>query len=173
MVADWTTIAALATAGGTLILAVSTFASVRSANRAVRAAEFRRHTRDIYVPPSDLGFWRAAFRDGQDPKRDVVIRAIKAAQPLTVDVFYGDYEGGQGMISRFTIQPVGDGDVRWRTTVGHHWNIDRPDPRWRSGRGTWPSGGLSLACTGWLVRVAREREKAACGPHEKLTLCFR
>jgi len=35
---DWVTISALATAGGTLILAVSTFASVRSANRAARAA---------------------------------------------------------------------------------------------------------------------------------------
>jgi hypothetical protein len=32
--ADWVTISALATAGGTLILAVATFASVRSANRA-------------------------------------------------------------------------------------------------------------------------------------------
>src|ERR1019366_5901769 len=37
--ADWVTISALATAGGTLILAVATFASVRSANRAARAAE--------------------------------------------------------------------------------------------------------------------------------------
>jgi hypothetical protein len=37
--ADWVTISSLATAGGTLVLAVSTFASVRSANRAARAAE--------------------------------------------------------------------------------------------------------------------------------------
>jgi hypothetical protein len=96
---------------------------------------FRRHSRDIYVPPSDLGFWQAAFRDGQDPERDEVIRAIKAAQPLTVDVYYGDYEGGQGMVSRFIIQPVGDDHVRWLPTVGHHWNIDRPDPRWRPGDG--------------------------------------
>src|SRR5690349_5815796 len=36
---DWATISALATAGGTLVLAVATFASVRSANRAARAAE--------------------------------------------------------------------------------------------------------------------------------------
>ena len=36
---DWVTISALATAGGTLILAVATFMSVRSANRAARAAE--------------------------------------------------------------------------------------------------------------------------------------
>lgn len=36
---DWTTVASLATAAGTLILAIATFASVRSANRAARAAE--------------------------------------------------------------------------------------------------------------------------------------
>jgi hypothetical protein len=37
--ADWVTISALATAGGTMALAAATFASVRSANRAARAAE--------------------------------------------------------------------------------------------------------------------------------------
>jgi hypothetical protein len=37
--ADWVTISALATAGGTLVLAGATFASVRSANRAARVAE--------------------------------------------------------------------------------------------------------------------------------------
>jgi hypothetical protein len=36
---DWVTISSLATAGGTLVLAVATFASVRSANRAARTAE--------------------------------------------------------------------------------------------------------------------------------------
>ncbi len=36
---DWVTISALATAGGTLVLAVATFSSVRSANRAARTAE--------------------------------------------------------------------------------------------------------------------------------------
>src|SRR5438045_3901658 len=37
--ADWVTISSLATAGGTLVLACATFASVRSANRAARIAE--------------------------------------------------------------------------------------------------------------------------------------
>jgi hypothetical protein len=37
--ADWATISALATAGGTLVLAVATFASVRSGNRAARISE--------------------------------------------------------------------------------------------------------------------------------------
>jgi hypothetical protein len=37
--ADWVTISSLATAGGTLVLAIATFGSVRSANRAARVAE--------------------------------------------------------------------------------------------------------------------------------------
>ena len=37
--ADWTTIASLATAGGTLVLAVATYASVRSSNRSAQASE--------------------------------------------------------------------------------------------------------------------------------------
>ena len=36
---NWATISSLATAGGTLVLAVATFSSVRSANRAARSAE--------------------------------------------------------------------------------------------------------------------------------------
>ena len=37
--ADWSTISSLATAGGTLVLAVATFSAVRSANAAARTAE--------------------------------------------------------------------------------------------------------------------------------------
>ena len=37
---DWTTVAALATAGGTLVLAIATFAAVRSANRSARLTEY-------------------------------------------------------------------------------------------------------------------------------------
>jgi hypothetical protein len=36
---DWTTISSLATAGGTLVLAVATFSAVRSANRGARIAQ--------------------------------------------------------------------------------------------------------------------------------------
>jgi hypothetical protein len=39
MTPDWVTISSLATAGGTLVLAIATFGSVRSANRAARVAE--------------------------------------------------------------------------------------------------------------------------------------
>jgi hypothetical protein len=37
--ADWATISSLATAGGTLVLAVATFSAVRSSNRSARVAE--------------------------------------------------------------------------------------------------------------------------------------
>ena len=50
--ADWATISSLATAGGTLVLAVATFSSVRSANRAARTAEraFQFNTNPILFP---------------------------------------------------------------------------------------------------------------------------
>jgi hypothetical protein len=49
---DWATVSSLATAGGTLILAVATFASVRSANRSARIAEaaLQEQRRPVLVP---------------------------------------------------------------------------------------------------------------------------
>jgi hypothetical protein len=208
---NWNTIASLATGAGTLILAVSTFAAVRSANRAARIAEqsllvglrpllmpsrlqdaaqkvffvdgkyvvaagggaaveidqdviylaislrnagsgigvlhgwrfqagrqhreghpdladFRMLTRDIYLPPSDIGFWQGAFRDPDDPVRESAVQAIKDGEPMTVDVLYGDHEGGQRAISRFVLQPRGDQPL-WMAIVSQHWNVDRSDPR--------------------------------------------
>jgi hypothetical protein len=39
MAADWSTIASLATAGATLVLAAATFVSVRAGNRTAKASE--------------------------------------------------------------------------------------------------------------------------------------
>lgn len=49
---SWATISSLATAGGTLVLAVATFASVRSANRSARIAEqaLREQRQPVFVP---------------------------------------------------------------------------------------------------------------------------
>ena len=49
---EWVTISSLATAAGTLVLAVATFASVRSANHAARVAErsFRLALRPVLAP---------------------------------------------------------------------------------------------------------------------------
>jgi hypothetical protein len=53
--ADWVTISSLATAGGTLVLAVATFSSVKSANRSARVAErsLLAGLRPILVPTHD------------------------------------------------------------------------------------------------------------------------
>lgn len=208
--ADWVTISALATAGGTLVLAVATFSSVRSANRAARAAErsllaglrpvlmpsrlqdppqkvsfadehwvkvdgghasfevspqaiylvinvrnagaglavlhgwfftperltssehrpvseFRRLTRDIYVPAGDTGFWQGAFRDPNEPIFAVARDAATAQRAVSIDLLYGDHEGGQRMISRFALLPAPNGS--WLAVVGRHWNLDRANPR--------------------------------------------
>jgi hypothetical protein len=217
--ADWATISALATAGGTLALAGVTLASVRSANRAARVAEqsllaaqrpllvpsrledpavkvgfqddvwfavpggrgiaeatdvadyfviavrnvgtgiavlhgwhlfpdyefspgvpivatpledFTTLTRDLYVAPGDVGFWQGSFRDTRSEGYLAARRAIDARQRIAVDILYGDFEGGQRVISRFMLTPrESDDGVRWYAAVGRHWNVDRPDPRVR------------------------------------------
>jgi hypothetical protein len=209
--ADWSTVASLATAGGTLVLAAATFSSVRATNRyavatermmlaglrpvlvASRAVdsdikvmwadrhmvklgggrasveyvddaiylaiglrntgagiavlhgwyvhpdydlerphpepdEFRRLTRDLYIAPNDTGFWQAAIRDADDPEHDRLAKAIQGEQAMTVDLLYGDQEGGQRTISRFGIFPA-DGGSSWMCSNSRHWNLDRPDPR--------------------------------------------
>jgi hypothetical protein len=211
-VTDWSTVASLATAGGTLILAVSTFAAVRSANRSARVTErsllagirpvlmasrledpvqkvgfmdehwvhvpggrgtaevvdgivylvlsvrnagtglavldrwdahqrsledgmapprpideFRRLTRDLYVAPGETGFWQGALRDPDEPIYGEVRSAVEAGQTLTIDLLYGDHEGGQRMITRFALRPVPDGPGL--ATTARHWNLDRDDPR--------------------------------------------
>lgn len=208
---DWATVSALATAGGTLVLALATFASVRSANRAARTTErallagirpvlmpsrmqdppekvgfrddhwvkvpgggavaevtddavylaialrnagnglavldrwdfyaerqtgeltrrepedFRRLTRDLYIAGGDLGFWQGAMRDASDPMFDAARQAIIARSMMTVDLLYGDLEGGQHTVSRFALIPRDDGG--WIASVSRHWNLDRADPR--------------------------------------------
>jgi hypothetical protein len=210
-VADWVAISSLATAGGTLALAATTYASVRSANRAARTAElsllaamrpllvesfdddralrvnfkdvaginvpgggaaveiiedniyivtslrnvgtgiavlhggyvyperrvssvdhvplqeFRRMTRDLYIPPGDVGYWQIAFRADEDNEemRAGLLSAIEGGY-LSVDVLYGDYEGGQRVISRYGL---GREERGWQLATIRHWQIDREDVR--------------------------------------------
>jgi len=211
MTDTWSTVSSLATGAGTLVLAVATFASVRSANRSARVAEqalqvqrrpllvhsrledpdqkimfadgrwlhvpgsgaaaehengnvylalslrnvglgiavlqrwhvrpalqfgrvppaavedMRLQSRDLYVPGGDIGLWQGAIRDSSDPLHDDVARAIDSRSPLTVELLYSDQEGGQAMISRFSVVPVGED--RWIGSVGRHWYLDRDSPR--------------------------------------------
>ena len=207
---DWVTISALATAAGTLVLALATFASVRSANRAARVAErsllaglrplllpsrledasqkvafvegryiavpggmavaeytdeavylaaslrnvgpgiavlhgwrfyperkvgseqapleeFTLLSRDLYVPMGDVGFWQGAFRDPSAPGFAEARAVVAEHRDWSIDVLYGDAEGGQRVISRYTMIPRDEG--QWLANVGHHWNLDRDDPR--------------------------------------------
>ena len=209
--ADWVTISSLATAGGTLVLAVATFSSVRSANRSARVAErsllfgqrpllvpsreddltervafgdavmlnvpghggaylvangnvymaialrnggnglavlqgwraeprertdsrcppldeFHAQSRDLYIPAGYTGFWQGAIRDRDDPFYDRVRSAVENRQRLMVDVLYGDLEGGQRTIARFSITDWDDVEGE-RAEVLRYWEVDRSDPR--------------------------------------------
>jgi hypothetical protein len=209
---DWATVSSIATAGGTLVLALATYASVRSGNRASRTAEralaaglrpvlfdsrdhdatqqvgwsdrrrvplpggkalidvtnddhmymaislrnvgsgiavlhgwfvwpgwkdasdtappldhFRRQTRDIYVPPGDIGFWHAAIREPDDPARKSLSSALDRQDRVSIDLLYGDLEGGQRTVSRFGL--TRDDGTLWNAIVVRHWHIDNENPR--------------------------------------------
>ena len=88
--------------------------------------EFTAQTRDIYVAPGDIGFWQGALRDPAAAQFKAVTAAVEAGDPIVLSVLYGDWEGGQRVISQFALRRAND---RWLTTTGRHFNVDRPDPR--------------------------------------------
>jgi hypothetical protein len=90
-------------------------------------SHFRRLTRDLYVPAGDIGLWQGALRDQADPLFLAVSEAIAERRAMTLDLLYGDHQGGQRTVSRFRIMPAGESE--WLATIGRHWNLDRPDPR--------------------------------------------
>jgi hypothetical protein len=210
-VTDWTTVAQLGTAAGTLALAAATFASVRYGNRSARVAEralqinmrplltpsrrddiaqdfqwrdghwislgggkahaavdgdviylaisvrnvgagiavlqgwslipaqadssvafpeldgFRRQSRDLYVPPNDVGFWQAALRDTGEDLYDQMLAAITEGRIFMVELLYSDHEGEQRAMTRFMLSPKQDS--LWVASVTRHSNVDRDDPR--------------------------------------------
>jgi hypothetical protein len=95
--------------------------------------QFRRQTRDMYIPSGDTSFWQAAIRvdDADDPHYRPLMKAIQNREPFTIDLLYGDHEGGQRVVSRIGIIPreSPENETAWLLTVGRHWNIDRDDPR--------------------------------------------
>jgi hypothetical protein len=90
-------------------------------------ATFHRLTRDLYIPISDRGFWQGTFRDPTDPAFAEAADTIRQREPFTIDVLYGDGEGGQRIITRFVATPGQESS--WIFTFAHHWYLDRPDPR--------------------------------------------
>ena len=208
---DWQTISSLATAGGTLVLALATFSAVRSSTRMARLTErsflsatrplllpslfddpahkvlwsdrhaahvpggravveaeggviylamslrnvgsgiallhgwfpragmafsdtshaapedFRRLTIDLYVQAGGTGYWEGAVRAADDPVREDLCRCVHERSPFTVELLYGDEEGGQRRVSRFMVLP--GAEEGWYCQGGRHWNIDLPNPR--------------------------------------------
>jgi hypothetical protein len=92
-------------------------------------ASFRAQTRDLYSPPHDLSFWQAAIRTSDDPDRAKVEAALAGHELLLVDLLYGDEEGGQRTISRFSIAPYPGSEGEWLPAVVNHWYLDREGPR--------------------------------------------
>ena len=88
---------------------------------------FRRLTRDLYIAAGDRGFWQGALRDPSDPMFAATAEAIAQRRPMSVDLLYGDHEGGQRAVTRIAILPAGEDG--WLASVGRHWNLDRSDPR--------------------------------------------
>jgi hypothetical protein len=88
---------------------------------------FTRLSRDIYVPAGDVGFWQGTFRDPASEEFAAAASAIAARESMTVDLLYGDHEGGQRVVSRFVLFPRDNGT--WTAAVTRHWNLDRIDPR--------------------------------------------
>jgi hypothetical protein len=92
-------------------------------------AEHRRQSRDLYVPAGDIGFWQGAIREPDDPFREGLHEAFLAGETLTVDLLYGDHEGGQQTISRFIL--TREENDQWRPGVVRHWPLESTDPRER------------------------------------------
>jgi hypothetical protein len=89
--------------------------------------DFHRLTRDLYVAVGDVSFWQGAYRDPSEPEFSEVSGRIKGRERIFVDILYGDHEGGQRVVSRFSFLPRADDS--WYPTVIRHWNVDQPDPR--------------------------------------------
>jgi hypothetical protein len=86
-VSDWASIAGFATAGGTLVLAAATFASVRSANRAARSAErsLLANIRPVLMPSRlDDPQVKVGFQDNHW----VVLQGSRGAAEVTDEAIY-------------------------------------------------------------------------------------
>jgi len=87
----------------------------------------RAQQRDLYIPSGGIGFWQGALRDRDDEMREGLDEAFAAGERLTLDVLYGDHEGGQRAVTRFSLVPMPDG--AWLPGVVRHWRLDGVNPR--------------------------------------------
>ena len=104
----------------------STAERLTSSDPAPAVEDFRPQSRDLYVPAGGIGFWHGAYRADERAGQTALAEAIGDGSAFTVDLLYGDHEGGQRTISRFTVNRHSSG---WLCGVVRHWNLDRNDPR--------------------------------------------
>ena len=88
---------------------------------------FTRLTRDLYIAPGDAGFWQGTFRDPSADAFAYARDALQSGERVNVDVLYGDQEGLQRMITRFSLLPRDES--AWAATIARHWSVDGADPR--------------------------------------------
>jgi len=58
--------------------------------------------------------------------------AAATGQRIVIDLLYGDHEGGQRAIARFSLVVADDGEGRFANVL-RYWNLDNDDPRDRDG----------------------------------------
>ncbi len=90
-------------------------------------AEFRRLTRDLYIPAGDVGFWQGAIRDVADPQFAEATALARDHGDVTIELLYSDHLGNQRTITRIALLALG-GD-RWVASGSRHFTLDRPAPR--------------------------------------------
>jgi hypothetical protein len=88
---------------------------------------YRRLSRDLYVPAGDHGFWQGALRDPADPLFSAIRSAVTEARSISLELLYGDHEGGQRTVTRFAFIPAHDGV--WLASASRYWYLDHSNPR--------------------------------------------
>jgi hypothetical protein len=66
---------------------------------------FSPQQRDLVISTSRAGWWQAALRDPETPLYKEIAGAAETWGRVTVDVLYGDHEGGQPSVTRFVLLP--------------------------------------------------------------------
>ncbi len=117
--ADWVTISSLATAGGTLILAVATYGSVQSANRSARVAELSllAGVRPVLIPSRETDpDEHVRFGDGQIvavPGHGAAVEFVEQANVVYLALALRNGGSGLGVLHgwRARAQPPREGQV--------------------------------------------------------------
>jgi hypothetical protein len=83
--------------------------------------------RDIYIEPGGVGYWQVAYREDDEHRRQL-LETIRAGS-ISCEILYGDYEGGQRVITRLVARRIGE---QWQVTTIRHWQLDRSEIRPRA-----------------------------------------